>query len=326
MMNRTLSTLLLPAVLLLPSLVLAQATPVVRLQNLAHAVTSLDRTLPFYRDALGFTVNGEPLSRQPQPLNELFSKFTGTSGMSFRAATFKIPNAEFGFELTEFTNGPREARMPNIQDVGAAMLVLRVRDVNSMLAKALAAGGSVASTGGGVVNNAVVLRDPDGFFVELQQPQTLPADVAGDILGASINVSVVDADKSTEFLRQAIGFEARPSSAVTSNPRVLALLGLESAEWRIAHGHIPGTTTDFASIEYRGLNRASFSPPAKDPGSPAFTMVVDDIVSATKQWVKSGGTVASTGGQPIIQPNGSGNVFVKDIDGFTWELIQRATQ
>ena len=325
MMNPMLR-MLLPAALLWPGLALAQATPVARLQNLAHAVTSLDRTLPFYRDALGFAVNGDPLSRQPQPLDELFSKFTGTSGMSFRAATFKIPNTEFGFELTEFTDGPRDARVPNIQDVGAAMLVLRVRDVNATLAKALAAGGTVVSTGGVVVNDAVLLRDPDGFFVELQQPQAPPADATGEILGASINVSVVDADQSTEFLRKAIGFEARPSSAVTSNPRVLSLLGLASAEWRIAHGHIPGTTTDFARIEYRGLSRATFSPPAKDPGSPAFTMVVGDIVDATDRWVESGGTVASTGGRPIIQPNGSGNVFVKDIDGFTWELIQRAKQ
>jgi catechol 2,3-dioxygenase-like lactoylglutathione lyase family enzyme len=319
-------TVLSFSALLLPSVVLAQTTPVVRLQNLAHAVTSLDETLPLYRDAFGFTVNGDPLSRQPQPLNEPMSKFTGTSGMSFRAATFKIPNAEFGFELTEFTGGAREAEAANVQDVGAAMLVLRVRDVGAMLAKARAAGATVVSSGGGPVGSAVVLRDPDGFFVELQQPATLPADASGDIIGASINLSVADADKSVEFLSKAIGFDARPASAVTSNPTVLKLIGLESAEWRIAHGHIPGTTADFGLIEYRGLPRARFSPGAKNPGSPAFTMVVVDVASATDRWVKSGGVVASTGGKPIVQPNGAGNVFVKDVDGFTWELIQRAPQ
>jgi catechol 2,3-dioxygenase-like lactoylglutathione lyase family enzyme len=325
MNTRMLRALLLHA-LLLPSLVLAQAPPVTKLQNLAHAVTSLDKTLPFYRDALGFTVNGDPLSRQPQALNELFSKFTGTSGMSFRAATFKIPNAEFGFELTEFTGAARETVVPKIQDVGATMLVLRVRDTAATLKKALASGGTVVTTGGAPLNNAVVLRDPDGFFIELQQPTTIPADVTGEILGASINISVADADKSVEFLRNAIGFEARPASAVTSVPGVLKLIGLDAAEWRIAHGHIPGTTADFGLIEYRGLPRAKFSPAAKDPGAPAFTMVVGDIVSATDHWVKSGGVVTSTDGKPIVQPNGSGNVFVKDIDGFTWELIQRAPQ
>lgn len=322
---QTLRSLLLPA-LLLPSLALAQTTPVTHLQNLAHAVTSLDKTLPFYRDALGFTVNGDPLSRQPQALNDLFSKFTGTSGMSFRAATFKIPNAEFGFELTEFTGAPREAVVPKIEDIGATMLVLRVRDTAATLKKALAAGGTVVTAGGAPLNNAVVLRDPDGFFIELQQPMTVPANVTGDIVGASINISVADAEKSAAFLRNAIGFEARPASPVTSVPGVLKLIGLDAAEWRIAHGHIPGTMADFGLIEYRGLPRARFSPTAKDPGAPAFTMVVGDIRSATDQWVKAGGIVTSTGGAPIVQANGSGNVFVKDADGFTWELIQRAAQ
>jgi catechol 2,3-dioxygenase-like lactoylglutathione lyase family enzyme len=320
----TFRALLVCAALLAPALALAQATPVVRLQNLAHAVTSLDKTVPFYRDALGFAVDGDPLARAPQPLNDLMSKFTATTGMSFRAATFKIPNAEFGFELTEFTGGAREATQPKIQDVGAAMLVLRVRDARAMLAKALAAGGTVVSKGGGLVGTAVVVRDPDGFFVELQQPAAPPADAAGDIVGASINLSVADADKSVEFLIKAIGFEAQPAAAVTSNPRVLDLIGLEAAEWRIAHGHIPGTTADFGLIEYRKAPRAKFSPGAQDPGSPAFTMVVKEIGPATDQWVKAGGKVATAGGKPIVQPTGAGNVFVKDVDGFTWELIQSA--
>ncbi len=326
MVVRTLRMLMVCLSLLPPSLALAQATPVVRLQNLAHAVTSLDKTLPFYRDALGFTVNGDPLARQPQPLDELSSKFTGTSGMSFRAASFKIPNAEFGFELTEFTGGPRDAREPNVQDIGAAMLVLRVRDLAATLHNALAAGATAVTVGGAPLGNEFVVRDPDGFFIELQQPATPPAAGAGDILGASINLSVADAEKSVEFLRNAIGFEARPVSPVASNPTVLQLLGLKSAEWRIAHGHIPGTTADFGLIEYRGLPRAKFSRGAKDPGSPAFTMVVGDVASATDRWIESGGVVASTGGKPVLRPNGAGNVFVKDVDGFTWELIQRASQ
>ena len=72
-----------------------QTTPVVRLQNLAHTTESLEKTVPFYRDVLGLPLNGtrDPLAQQPQKLDEDMSKFTATSGMSFRAATFRIPNA-----------------------------------------------------------------------------------------------------------------------------------------------------------------------------------------------------------------------------------------
>jgi hypothetical protein len=115
---------------LVAALASAQTTPVVQLQNLAHTTESLDRTVPFYRDVLGLPVNGarDPLTQPPQKLDEDMSKFTAKA-MSFRGATFRIPNAAFGFELTEFTGGSRRPVHPNIQDIGAATLALQVRDI-----------------------------------------------------------------------------------------------------------------------------------------------------------------------------------------------------
>src|ERR1700704_48098 len=134
-MNSKLFLLLLLAVLVLPAASFAQTTPVIQLQNLAHTAESLDKTVPFYRDVLGLPVNGarDPLTQQPQKLDEDMSKFTATRGMSFRGATFRIPNAAFGFELTEFTSGLRKPVRPNIQDIGAATLVLQVRDIEKVM-------------------------------------------------------------------------------------------------------------------------------------------------------------------------------------------------
>jgi hypothetical protein len=36
--------------------------------------------------------------------------------------------------------------------------------------------------------------------------------------------------------------------------------------------------------------------------------------------------VVSTGGKPVVRANGAGNVFVRDVNGFMWELIQSAAQ
>src|SRR5258706_4886107 len=104
--------------------------------------------------------------------------------MSFRAATFRIPNAAFGFELTEFTGGSRKPVRPNIQDIGAATLVLQVRNIEKVLAKVKGSGTDIVTIGAvpvnptGIANSKlreIVVRDPDGFFVELQQPDPLPA-------------------------------------------------------------------------------------------------------------------------------------------------------
>jgi catechol 2,3-dioxygenase-like lactoylglutathione lyase family enzyme len=318
----------------------AQTTPVVQLQNLAHTTESLDKTVPFYRDVLGLPVNGtrDPLSQQPQKLDEDMSKFTATKGMSFRAATFKIPNASFGFELTEFTGGPRKAVRPNIQDIGAATLALQVRDIGKAMAKVKASGAAIVTIGGAPLNptgkpdsklREIVIRDPDGFFVELQQPDPLPASAAnapGDIFGGAVQFSIEDSAKTVAFLRDAIGFNARPTGPMGTNPVVANLIGLPAAQWRITHGNIPGTTLDFGLIEYSGVARARVVAGAEDPGSPAFTMVVRDINAAVDQWTKSGGTVATTGGKPIVRANGAGNVFVRDVNGLMWELIQSAAK
>jgi catechol 2,3-dioxygenase-like lactoylglutathione lyase family enzyme len=321
----------------------AQTTPVVALQNLAHATEDLEKTAVFYRDVLGLPINAragapDPVKATPTALNEEMSRFTATKGAKFRAATFRIPNANFGFELTEFTGLPRKSVRPNLQDIGAATLVLQVRDMDKMFAKVKSAGATVVTAGGVPLNptgNAsskfreVVIRDPDGFFVELQQPDPLPASAAttqGDIIGGSVQLSIDDSTKTVAFLRDAIGFNARPTGAMATNAIVANLINLPGAQWRITHGSIPGTTLDFGLIEYSGVTRTKFSLGAEDPGSPAFTMVVRDIDAAVDQWTKAGGSVVTTGGKAIKQANGAGNVFVRDVNGFMWELIQRAAQ
>ena len=317
---------------------LAQTTPVIQLQNLAHTTESLDKTVPFYRDVLGLPLNGDPLAQQPQKLDEDMSQFTATKGMSFRAATFRIPNAAFGFELTEFTGGKRQPVRPHLQDLGAVTLALQVRDIEKVFAKAKASGAAIVTLGGAPVNptgspkselREIVLRDPDGFFVELQQPDPLPASAAntsGDILGAAVQFSIEDSAKTVAFLRDAIGFNARSTSPLGTNEAVANLVGMPGAKWRITHGNIPGTTLDFGLIEYSGVARAKIAAGAEDPGSPAFTMVVRDIGAAVAQWTNAGGTVASTGGKPVMRASGAGNIFVRDVNGLMWELIQRAAR
>jgi catechol 2,3-dioxygenase-like lactoylglutathione lyase family enzyme len=326
------------ALSLLAAFAFPQTTPVVQLQNLAHTTESLDKTVPFYRDVLGLPLNGtrDPLAEQPQKLDDDMSKFTSTKGMSFRAATFRIPNAAFGFELTEFTGGPRKPVRPNLQDIGVVTLALQVRDIEKVLAKVKASGAATVTVGGVPVNptgspsskfREILVRDPDGFFVELQQPDPLPAsapNTAGDILGASAQFSIEDSAKTVAFFRDAIGFSARPTSALGTNPVVANLIGLPGAQWRITHGSIPALALDFGLIEYSGVVRAKVVAGAEDPGSPAFTMVVRDINAALEQWTKAGGTVATTGGRAVLRANGAGNVFVRDVNGLMWELIQRA--
>src|ERR1700722_18955012 len=75
------------------------AAPAIVLDNLVHAVKSLDRTVPFYRDVLGLPLSytPDPPGRERQPLDADMSRFTATQGASFREAVFRIPGANFGW-------------------------------------------------------------------------------------------------------------------------------------------------------------------------------------------------------------------------------------
>ncbi len=209
-----------------------------------------------------------------------------------------------------------------------------MRDIEKVLAKVKASGATIVTIGGAPVNptgnpnstfREILVRDPDGFFVELQQPDPLPS-TTGDILGGAVQLSIGESAKTVAFLRDAIGFNARPTGPLGTNTTVANLIGLPTAQWRITHGSIPGTTLDFGLIEYSGVPREKVVAGAEDPGSPAFTMVVRDVNAAVEQWTKAGGTVATTGGKAVVRANGAGNVFVRDVNGFMWELIQRAAQ
>ena len=322
----------------------APAAKIERLNNLAHTVDSLEKTVPFYRDVLGLQIpvgRPDPTKATPSALNAEMSRFTGTQGAKFRAAVIPIPFAAFAMELTEFTGLPRKGAVARIQDPGVAILSLQVKDMDAILARLKQAGAPVITIGGEPVNPSgnpaskmreVIVRDPDGFPVQLVQLDPLPATATsapGNIYGASVSLAVMDTDKSMAFYKEALGFEQKPSGSVGTNKVVADLIGLPGAQWRITHGSIPTVIPstvplDWAMIEYRVADRKPFLMGAHDPGSPAFTMVVADIEAATARWKAAGGTVMTTGGTPVVQANGAGNVFVRDINGFLWEFIQRA--
>jgi catechol 2,3-dioxygenase-like lactoylglutathione lyase family enzyme len=314
-----LRAILISFALVLPSPAFVQSPPVARLEKLTRAVTSVDKMLPFYRDVLGFAVTGDSLSRQQQPA-------APASGTSFRVVTLEIPNATFELELIELIEligSPPQPSVPRAQDSGVTTLVLNVRDPLAMIRQALSAGATLTSTRGSTI---VVLRDADGFFVQLEEFASVAG--TGGIVGASLDLSVANADKSVEFLRKAIGFEGGPAVTKTSKSRVLQRMGLGgSVEWRVLNGHLSADeTANFGLNDYPGLMQRQFSPAFQNLGWSAFGVIVGDIASATEGWIGAGGTVVSAGSGPVVQPNGTNSVFVMDIDGFTWELIELAPE
>jgi catechol 2,3-dioxygenase-like lactoylglutathione lyase family enzyme len=137
----------------------------------------------------------------------------------------KIPGAPFGFELTYFggvDHKPGEARAT---DPGTAGLLIQLRDLDSVLAALKKTGAPIVSRSTGPVGiasqdgsaRAIVVRDPDGYLVEVAQSPAAGGSAAGNILGAAMGRTVTDMEATRKFYHDLLGFELTGKMEFGSN-------------------------------------------------------------------------------------------------------------
>ncbi len=246
---------------------------VVGVNNFIHSVADLDKTAAFYRDTLGLEQKTAP--RTPMVLNEALSNLTDTQGAKFRVAVFKVPDAGFDLELTEFTGIDRKPGIARNQDLGAATFVLTVRDLDKALAAVKKAGAALVTVCG--KTRSIFVRDPDGMFVELFQPDPLPettAPATSNVIGGRFAMTVKDTAKTLKFYKTVFGFDIKPGDAFMGNPIVSNLVDVQGAQFRMSRATVPGSSVAFPVtwefVDYKGVYRKPFALRVPDPGSPAF--------------------------------------------------------
>src|ERR1700674_201738 len=161
------------AALCIAAVATAQAQPAGHIQSLSHAihaVDDLDTTLAFYRDVFGLRGNPSDFPNPAVPL------LTNAPGVTLRLSMLALPGG-MRFELTHFKGLERKPAKAKYTDPGAASIVFYVRDIDGALANAKKANAAIVTTGGAPVEIAtatgqarsVMLRDPDGFLIQLSQ-------------------------------------------------------------------------------------------------------------------------------------------------------------
>jgi len=324
------------ALLPIPSSSSAAAPNAFRLSKYILTVSDLDKTYAFYHDALGIKLDGNATEIRKPQAGAGANTITGSPAeSSFRNANTRIPGADFTFEFIELTGQPRTPRHPRLQDPGASVLVLTVRDVDAALAAVKKAGAEVVTLGGapmalrpGQKTRAVFVKDPDGFYVELLQfdPQpatTAPADSM--VIGARWGTVVEDSAKTAQFYRDNFGLEAKINDWI-SDANLMRLAGLEKAQLRIATVQVPGKAEVWEFFEFKGVDRkpAHFNVP--DPGSLQLGFQVHDVDAAAAAYKSAGGAIVSKGGEIIRRPNGAAVALMRDPDGVYLEVATAPKQ
>ena len=292
-------------------------------------VRDLDAALAFYRDGLGLEVQGPPGDAAANPaLRDMF----GLPDARIRWAIARTPAAPGGVELVEISNAGGRPLERRLQDPGANCLVVTVRDLDGTLGRLRKLGAPLVSIGGAPVTigqgtRIVILRDPDGNFVELSQPAELPSSAPPNtnVIGVRIRLAVADAVAAAR-LYQNLGLQERaPIGEYGNNEAVLRALGLTGGRYRVAQQNVPGSGLMYDFVDFAGAERRTVPGRIQDFGSTRLQLRVRDLDAAIAAFERAGGVVVSTGGRPLTLPAGTSTLrvaMVRDTSNLFVVLVE----
>jgi len=271
-------------------------------------VADLERSLKFYTDLVGAAA---PAALPAWSTDPALLNFLGAPTSQIRFSSVRIPGSTLTIEIVEYKDIDRKPAQPRLQDPGAVRLILIVRDIDSMLARLKTQGVTVVTSGGAPVSltrekaRAVVLKDPDGFFVELMQPSVLPetnAPSASNVIGARVGLTINDTDQTLKVYRGLLAFQPRVDPAFSSEKARQDLLNTAGAQMRLSTAKIPGSAVEVEFVEFKGIDRKPISTLIQDPGSTRLQLRVRDADATVKALAANGGSVITTGGEggPIL--------------------------
>ena len=306
---------------------LAQPKPQIRsLSHAIHAVEDLDATLAFYREVFG--LNG---MAQDFP-NPAVPQLTDAPGVTLRLSMMRLPGKML-FELTHFKGLERKPGRAAYTDPGAASIVFYVRDLDLAVANAKKVNAPIVTTGGAPVEittargkaRAILLRDPDGFFVQVVEETPAPEVPEGNVHRVSLAYTMENAESTAKFYNGMLGLELAGPTVFSKDPAMLKLTGApEGAEFRKLTGVIPGPPADVEFTEFRGVPRTKFHLRVRDPGAPAMAIQVINLKGMVDEMKAAGVHLISANGQIVDFGNGTHNIFVEDPNGMNIELFERS--
>jgi catechol 2,3-dioxygenase-like lactoylglutathione lyase family enzyme len=304
-----------------------QIKPQIRsLSHAIHAVQDLDTTLAFYREVFG--LNGTP---QDFP-NPAVPQLTNAPGVTLRLSMLRLPGKML-FELTHFQGLERKPARAAYTDPGAGSIVVYVRDLDEAVAKARRANAPIVTTGGVPVEitsasgktRSILLRDPDGFFVQVVQETPAPGAPEGNVHRISLAYTIDSAESTANFYNGMLGLELTGPSAFSKDPAMLRLIGAPAGtEFRKLTGVIPGPPAYVEFTEFRGVPRNKFHLRVRDPGAPAMAIQVINLNGMVAEMKAAGVNLISANGQIVDFGNGTHNIFVEDPNGMNIELFERS--
>jgi predicted enzyme related to lactoylglutathione lyase len=244
-----------------------------------------------------------------------------------------------GIEIVEVKKAGGKLAERRMQDAGAFTLIVLVRDLDAAFTRVKQLGVPVVTTGGAPVaagaskTRAVIVKDPDGHFVELAQPDPPPQTAApesANVIGVRVRLTVDDAEKAMRLYWDALGIRGVMPGMFSSDKSVMDLLGVKGGQYRVSTAQVPTSGLRLEFLDFKGVERRAVRSSIQDPGSTRMQLQVRDVDEAIAVLKRGGGTVVSTGGGTVELPGRGGATtkvaIVRDPNNLFIVLLQAAPQ
>ena len=178
---------------------------------------------------------------------------------------------------------------------------------------------------------AVLVKDPDGHFVQLTQPDPLPPTTVPDppnVITVRVRLTVEDAEKAMQLYWDALGIRGLTPGMFNSDRAVLDLLGVKGGQYRLSTAQVPTSGLRIDFLDFKGVERKAVRSSIQDPGSTRMQLQVRDVDEAIAMLKRDGGVVVSTGGSAVELPGRGGATtkvaIVRDPNNLFLVLLQAA--
>ncbi|HEX3837239.1 MAG TPA: VOC family protein [Steroidobacteraceae bacterium] len=332
-----------------PTAIVPSTGEVLRAGHLGREIGDTEPLIHFYSDLIGLELIGARTAPRPffvarglqefAELGEDDDVYKSTS----RVALLPIPGTaakpgdpEMTIEAIEIKGVKSRPYHPALRDPGASYLKIIVRDLDKTLGLLKSERYTVITQGDAPVElsgwpgitgkvRAVMLRDTDGYPVQLLQITPTPASTApadSKVLGARVAIVVDNLETSCKFYQDLAGPELKFwVSPELMGDKADAQLTNTTGRFRIAQAMVPGSPVALELIEYQDHNRAFKRGFIQDPGTAHFLFMVKDTdaILARVHAIKAH-TLSKHNDATFISPTVR-SMFVPDPQGLWLEFM-----
>jgi catechol 2,3-dioxygenase-like lactoylglutathione lyase family enzyme len=338
-----------------PTAMVPATGAVLRAGHLGREIGDTQPLIHFYSDLIGLQLTGPRTAPRPffvskglqvfAELGEDDDVYKSTS----RVALLPIPGTgatadatdKMTIEAIEIKGIKSAPYHPALRDPGASYLKILVRDLDKTLAVLKSERAPVITAGEMPVTlsqwpgitgtvRAVMLRDTDGYPVQLMQVTPTPTTTApadSNVLGARVAIVVDNLEASCKFYQDLAG----PELKFWESPKFMgdqadAQLTHTKGQFRIAEAMVPGSPVALELIQYKEHNHAFKRGFIQDPGTAHFLfMVKDDDEIITRVHAINAHTLSKANDATFIGPTVR-SFFVPDPQGFWVEFMDHGVK